>query len=295
MVSPPVYANDTKLGGCCVIREPLALSYSSLYRKEKKRRRWREGSSCADLSHSCCCVCCCLYGAAHLPRAHNHKNAAGPERARARAHHAELAAARLRLVSFSFFFLCLYTTAYSSLFFRKKYIIIRGHRHIEASTALNNKCIFIHFQSSFSFPFPPCLLFPDLSRCMHHTSTFGGVVFSNLQHTGDQAPKMLYPRFLFGFLDTFKRYEFSYIIIRGKGRFSVSNRCVDLYEVRGGVVHKSKKVYNTSIISTWRISITYATSQRAREVWDGWPFGLLPNHHRFFFFSFFAFLDDIST
>jgi hypothetical protein len=85
---------------------------------------------------------------------------------------------------------------------------------------------------------------------MHHTSTFGGVVFSNLQHTGDQAPKMLYPRFLFGFLDTFKRYEFSYIIIRGKGRFSVSNRCVDLYEVRGGVVHKSKKVYNTSIIST---------------------------------------------
>lgn len=196
MVSPPVYANDTKLGGCCVIREPLALSYSSFYRKEKKRRRWREGSSCADLSHSCC-VCCCLYGAAHLPRAHNHKNAAGPERARARAHHAELAAARLRLVSFSFFFLCLYTTAYSSLFFRKKYIIIRGHRHIEASTALNNKCIFIHFQSSFSFPFPPCLLFPDLSRCMHHTSTFGGVVFFQPSTYRWSSPQNVVPSFSF--------------------------------------------------------------------------------------------------
>lgn len=129
-------------------------------------------------------MCCCLYGAAHLPRAHNHKNAAGPERARARAPRRAIAAARLRLVSFSFFFLCLYTTAYSSLFFRKEiYYYSRPSRHIEASTALNNKCIFIHFQPSFPFSFPPCLLFPDLSRCMHHTSTFGGVVFlSNLFH-----------------------------------------------------------------------------------------------------------------
>jgi hypothetical protein len=67
MVSPPVYANDTKLGGCCVIREPLALSYSSLYRKEKKEGGDVRGARA--LTSLILAVCAVVYTAQHISRA----------------------------------------------------------------------------------------------------------------------------------------------------------------------------------------------------------------------------------